>query len=221
MKTTLIATLVASSFVATAASAATLSLTDTVTLQTTNWTETLSVAQFDSSLGTLNSVMVTLSGAVQGEASAESLDAAAATVTLDLGADITASTSALGSIANVLPVVSSSENLTSFDGTIDFGGTSGFGTGIVGADDMDSATLFGLDMSEFVGAGFVSIVVSADGESDASGAGNLITQFATQAQAVVTVKYDYTEAVSAVPLPAGLLLMGTAFAGFGLMRRKG
>ena len=116
-----------------AASAAILHYSDTVSLTTTDWSETVSVNQFDSALGTLTSVMVTLLGGVEGEAKAESLVTAPATVSLDLSAMISAATSALGEIATVLPLVSRSEDLSIFDNMIDFGGTSGFDTGTISA----------------------------------------------------------------------------------------
>ena len=205
---------------AAAASAATVSFSDTVALTTTNWTDSLSITQFDTSLGTLNNVMVTLEGTVQGEANAESLDAAPATITLDLSALITASTALLGNVGTVLPIVSQSVNLSSFDGGIDFAGTSGFATGVVSASDTDMSTFTGSDMAEFIGGGTVAIDLTANGQSTGSGAGNLITQFLTSASATVTVKYDFDEAVAAVPLPASALLLGAALFGLGFSRRK-
>ncbi len=47
-------------------------------MATTNWSNTFGITQFDSSLGTLNSVTLTLTGTVLGNANAESLDAAPA-----------------------------------------------------------------------------------------------------------------------------------------------
>lgn len=220
MNKILLASVATMAISATAASAATLEFTDSVSVQTTDWSETLAVSQFDSALGTLTSVMVMLAGGVEGEAKAESLDNAASTVTLQLDAEITASTALLGNVGTVLPVVDVSTGLTAFDGTIDFGGTSGFDAGTISATDSDMNTFFGVDMSEFIGAGTVSIFVAAEGNSAATGAGNIVSQFATRADATVTVKYTYDEAISAVPLPAGLVLMGTALAGLGLMRRK-
>lgn len=207
---------------AAAASAATIEFSDSVSLQSTNWAETLSVTQFDSGLGTLNSVMVTLEGSVEGEANAESLDAAPATITLDISALIEASTAALGNIGTVLPVVSEIFNASAADGVIDFGGTAGIMTGLLSASDTDSSTFTGADMAEFIGGGDVSINVDASGESAGTGAGNLIQQFLTSAEATVTVKYDYDAAVvvPTVPLPAGALLLGTALLGLGFARRK-
>lgn len=73
------------------AAAATLSYSDSISpAQITNWTNMLSVQQFDSSLGTLQSVLVTLDGLVEGSAKTESMDSAPSTVTLDLQAEISA-----------------------------------------------------------------------------------------------------------------------------------
>jgi predicted porin len=48
--------------------AATISYTDSKPTTTTNWTDVLSFAKFDSSLGTLTSIRFDLSGAVQASA---------------------------------------------------------------------------------------------------------------------------------------------------------
>lgn len=59
---------------------------------TTNWTSSLSLPQWDPSLfpgQTLTGISFTLDGSVSGNAKFESLDAAPATVTMDLQATIT------------------------------------------------------------------------------------------------------------------------------------
>eukprot|EP01034_Spumella_vulgaris_P000858 gene858-1136_t len=64
------------------AQAATISFAESKSIATTNWTDFLSFGKFDTSLGTLTSIKFDLSGTVQGAGSAESLDAAASSVTL-------------------------------------------------------------------------------------------------------------------------------------------
>ena len=159
------------------ASALTIVHMDTISTTTTNWSDSVSVAQFDSSLGTLNSVTVELMGSVNGDANGESLDGAPATISLDLAAELVASTAALSGIATALPIASESFDASAFDGTIDFGGTSGVSLSGLTNTDTDSGVLTGADMDEFIGLGLVSVMVDATGESTGSGAGNLITQF--------------------------------------------
>lgn len=207
-----------------AASAATQMYMDSVALSTTNWSDSISVSQFDGSLGTLNSVTVELEGTVEGNAFGESLDASPATIALDLAAELTASTTALGDLATALPIASETFAASAADGAIDFGGTAGISFIGLSNSDTDTGVLTGADMDEFIGMGLVTVLVDATGESTGSGAGNLITQFATSASAKITVIYDYTEnPVTAVPVPAALPLMlgALGFAGFVGRRRRG
>ncbi|MFV0384415.1 choice-of-anchor E domain-containing protein [Paracoccus sp. (in: a-proteobacteria)] len=198
------------------ASAATVTHTDNVAMEQTGWAYTLSVPQFDTALGTLNSVMVTLVGYVEGSARSENIGSKTVDVTLNLEAEITAATTVLGIIAQTLPVVATTHTLSAYDGTLDWLGTSGVNTGLENASETDVATLTGGDMAEFVGAGLVGMDIVASGFSFSRGSGNMVTQFETAAKADLTVVYDYTPA-SVIPLPAsaplllgGLFLLGRA-----------
>ncbi|ARE39398.1 hypothetical protein RGUI_1257 [Rhodovulum sp. P5] len=221
MKKVLLATAAAAAF-GTAASADILEYADIYPLSTTNWDGTISIAQFDSSLGTLNSVYLELRGYVEGSSRVESLDAAPSTITAELSAELSMSTAALSDILVTLPVVSEMFDAEAFDGTIDFAGGSGTEWLDQMADDMDDATLTGSDMDEFIGMGSIDLILEAIGMSTASGAGNIITQFATSAGADIYVRYDYTPNAPAVPLPAGLPLLLAGLGAFGVVRaRKG
>jgi len=190
-------------------SAAVQTFVDEIPTSNTTWNNTIAFPQFDSSLGTLTEVRFELAGTVQGQASAESLDASASTVTLDLLSTITLSypDPSLGVITTSLPVVSTTQAFLPFDGAIDFAGTSGSTSGLLTATDTANANLATAgDLALFTGTGFVTLPLTAVGNSSGSGAGNLTTLFDTDAGATVTVEYDFDP----VPEPAALSLLGIA-----------
>ncbi len=198
------------------------SFSATVPLQNTNFNTSVALSHFDPSLGTLQMVTIGLAGVVQGNASAESLDASPATVNLNLGASITA-TGPVALSVNVTPVNMQVFNASAFDGVIDFAGTSGIAFTNVTGSDTDSSMLTAppADLSPYIGLGNVIIGIGALGNSSGSGAGNLITQFQTQAGAEVTITYKYDTGTTSTPEPATLLgLMAFGAAGIA-SRRKG
>lgn len=204
-----------------AAFAATLEYSDSVALQLTNFSDTASVAQFDPTLGTLNSVMVTLEGVVNGSARGENIGPSPVQIGLNLSATVSAALGAT-TLVTVIPTANQVFNASAFDGTLDFGGTSGATYDPLSGSETDSVTLTDAgDLAAFLGNGTIDFTVAATGSSFATGGGNVVTAFNTNAGGTVTVKYDYTE-LAPIPLPAGgVLLLGGLFAAAGLrMRRK-
>lgn len=109
-----------------AAQADTIVLTDTFGLATTNWTNALSgLSQFDSSLGTLNAVTINLSGDIVQTLKAENTGAVGDNLTPVAGANLLfrKGTTTLQTLA--LSNTGSTFAASAFDGTSDFGGTSG------------------------------------------------------------------------------------------------
>ena len=200
----------------TSAQAATISFSDSKAMATTNWTDVLSFSKFDTSLGTLTSIKFDLSGAVQGSGNAESLDAAASDVSLSLGALLGLTRPDGSTLVVTNPLFSQVFNFSAFDGSINFGGTSGGSTGTVsanGANFFVSSSASDFSLFSALGGGTINLGLNAVGNSSGTGAGNLVTQFNTAAAGNVVVTYTYTSA-SAVPEPATL---ATLIAGLGLM----
>jgi hypothetical protein len=169
---------------------------DQINLQTTNWNQSVSVSKFDPALGILTRVELTLKGDVVGSASIESLDAGASTVTTDYQAAISLTRPDLSILLVSTPTAHFVDNLTAFDGVVDFAGTSGtqhLNISKTTTELMNSVSA--MDLALFTGPagnpGNIVLPVDALGSSNATGSGNLITQFMTDAGATVDVCYFF------------------------------
>ncbi len=175
-------------------------------LATTNWASSMSFPQFDPALGCLDSICFSLDGHVEGVAKFESLDAAAATVTMNLQATLTLQRPDASTLVVTIPVAQTMDNVTAFDGTIDFGGTSGRTYEGLSANKVeDACTSAPGDITLFTGTGNIVLPVVATGSSNGSGAGNLILQFNTSASSGAQVTYFYGDC----PVPARPVTWGS------------
>lgn len=203
------------------AQAEVVSFTASKATATTAWSDFLSFGKFNSNLGTLNSITFELGGTVSGIGRAESLDASASVVTLSLSSILTLTRPDGSTIVITNPVFSQNNSLSAFDGSIDFAGTSGASTGQVSNSHTESFTSSSAnDFALFsqAGGGTISLNLGATGQSNGSGAGNLITQFATSAAGQVKVSYDYTAAPVPEPETYAMLIGGLGL--LGLVRRR-
>ncbi len=184
---------------ATAALAGMISYSTSVPLSNTDWSASATLPQFNQTLGCLRSICFNLDGHVQGDIRFESLDQSPTMVTSALGATITLTRPDNSTLVTTLPVIYNVDNLIAFDGNVDFGGGSGRIYSNLIADKADSAcSISPTDFALFTGSGSVVMPVLAAGTSNASGAGNLVITFGTQAAATVTVTYNYEDC----PTPA-------------------
>jgi len=168
-----------------------------IPLSTTNWSESLTIPQFNEAGCELDSVCFELMGYVEGSAKFENLDAAPATITMDLKAIITLQRPDTTPLVTTIPLAQTEDTVTEFDQVIDFGGTSGMTYPDLNGEKTESACVSDpADLALFTGTGDIVLPAVAEGASTGSGAGNLLLQFNTSAAASVQVTYFYTCPVS-------------------------
>jgi len=214
----------------TAAQAATVSYgttpvsTSTLTtgLQTTNFTSSITLPKFNTALGTLTSVAIDFAGSVTSTIRFESLDASASTVTGTAAATVTLTRPNASQLAVILPTNTRSATEAAFDGVIDFGGASGdIFSNVSGTVTAPTATLTSAsDLALFSGAGSIVLPVTGTGSSTITGPGNVVSQINTQASGSAFVVYTYAAALTSIPEPASMALLGASLAGLGLLRRR-
>ena len=168
--------------------------TFTVADATTGWTDDLSVARFDPTLGTLEAVNITLTGNEAASIGAENLDAVAASVSATETATLTLVLPNILDDLTVAPTVTGGMSLAGFDGTRNFAGPSGELDQGLTATANGQVQLLTTDLTPFIGTGTISLPLSAVGASSLTGPGNLLTQLLDQAGAGVTVSYTYLAA---------------------------
>jgi hypothetical protein len=169
---------------------------------------------FDGSLGTLNSVEVTLSGGFSSTGAilngatdaqnANAVESATFFFSSSLFADsLFSADDQTGFQSFATGAIGTAVDLTASSSSVLNPGTAGF-TGAAG-------DTFSIDFGTLISTTFQG------------GGGNLTFDVETLGSVEATVVYDYDVAVvtvPTVPLPAGVLLLGTALAGLGFARRK-
>jgi protocatechuate 3,4-dioxygenase beta subunit len=157
----------------------------------TDWTATQSVPQFDPSLGTLTSIEIINSDPVKSTIRVENLDTASATIHATVSGDLNLSGPSVPGLDTALSA-DQTFNATAFDGTIDFGGTSGHTFAPQTVNGSNSTVLTAAtDLAKYEGTGTVSFTEATHASSTATGSANLLIQVNTTAAANVTVIYHY------------------------------
>ncbi|MEM9925066.1 MAG: choice-of-anchor E domain-containing protein [Cyanobacteria bacterium P01_D01_bin.50] len=177
-----------------AAQATTLTYESSVDLEKTNFEKQITLPKFDSSLGELESVLFELSSNVQGSISLENEDAQAAVVTGNLAAEVSLTKPDDSLLLVALPTASVEQELSAYDGTFDFNGTSGVKLTDISNTKKESAFFTTTDdFTPFIGDGSFNLFLEAIGNSTATGAGNLSARVETFAGATVSVAYTYAK----------------------------
>ncbi|BDT70209.1 hypothetical protein os1_44020 [Comamonadaceae bacterium OS-1] len=200
---------------------------DSYGYSSTNWNYQLGALNlFDTTLGTLNKVVVTLSGAIQQHLFAENLGASSDTLIPISGGTIYFQKGTTTTLAQVLPTTTGSGfAATAYDGVTDNAGTSGVDFGILSSADMTTITFTSAAaLADFMGtgtmAGFRLRAVGAG--SIGSDNGNITYTTLTQAFGKLDLAYDYTAATPSnnVPEPGSMALMAIGLVGMAAARRK-
>jgi hypothetical protein len=189
----------------------------------TNWSTNLTFNQFDNLGGSLilTGIEWILDGYSQGTVQFENEGGGSETIVYYLKADVTLKKPDTSTISLVIPTATNGpggELVASYDGTTDWGGTSGRTyEGLSGSDSDTGVLTAPADLTAFTGAGTIDLPTSAQGTSYGSGGGSLSFKSTTEAKAEARIRYLYTDAIPE-PGTAGLMLVGLA--AVGLLRRR-
>lgn len=177
-------------------------VTSSVPLTLTNWNQTVSIPRFDSSLGVLTAVHVQLGAHLEGSAGVENPSFFGEVVPMQFAVQTSITRPDNTLILVATPSQNFAPHLSGYDGTVDFGGSSGAFFPNLSVDVIPSPTVTlsaPLDLALFSGPtsnpGTIALNVASIGTSTATGSGPIITTFLSRSSAQITVCYDYEPAV--------------------------
>lgn len=159
----------------------------------TNWSTSITIPKHDPNVGALTAVTIQLIGSADGSVSLESLDGLPTVVTTTYQAVIAVQRPDTSVLLSVAPTAGFVDSLATYDGVLDFGGSSG--TQHLNISLTQTQTLVitppAADLALFIGGGTLTLPVAGFANSSASGPGNIVSQFITRAGAQIMVCYDY------------------------------
>ncbi|MBE9228250.1 PEP-CTERM sorting domain-containing protein [Phormidium sp. LEGE 05292] len=172
----------------------------------------LSLPQFNSSLGILNSATLAFTGLIQGNAGFENMSKTPSTITVDLSGSLNLKDASGTSLLELNPQLLSKYNVAGYDKTTDYGGASGKTLEGLTAEGSGSKTFTDAELTPFIGTGIVNYFLSAEATSNFSGSGNISSFVSTYAGAGVNISYNYTKKTPEPTTIIGLAVVtGLAF----------
>jgi protocatechuate 3,4-dioxygenase beta subunit len=170
------------------------SITQTVTIPATatDFSLTNLVNQFNPALGQLQSVVISDNASITSDIKVENTSTSSpSTINATVGGTQTLTGPGGVQIVVSLQQNAGTFNATTYDGTLDFGGSSGTDFGAQTASGSQSTTIQGANASPFIGTGTVSFTENGVATSKAAGGGNLVVSLVSTGQATYTVTYNY------------------------------
>ena len=182
----------------------------------TDFNQAIALAQFDSGLGTLTNVMLTVDGDLTTTASVTNADATPAEITINLSGALGLSYAMGASIIDASG--SDSTTFTAAPSAVTVGGLNLDISAFMGSFS-DMTTL-----GNFTGPGTINLTYDASALSLVGGPGNIQTDISTVAGGTITVKYTYDDGVQppvGVSAPSHVALLGLGLLGFAGLRKIG
>jgi hypothetical protein len=180
--------------------------------------QSIGIEQFNSSLGTLQSVTIDFTGDIQGDAGFENRSQNPAQIKVSLGSNLSLSVNNQ-SLLTLTPQNISTYQTTAYDGINDFGGTSGQTiSGLMTSQSGNFASTDSQFLQSFIGAGNVNFMFSALANSVVGGSGKMSSFVDTWAKANVRVTYEY-DSTQSIPEASAVLGLGL-IAGIVLSQHK-
>jgi hypothetical protein len=187
------------------AHAASVSYSASVALQSTDWSATLAIPRFNPALGALTGVTVEVRDSLVHKVEFENKSPGSTSrfrdsvyVTVDVLRP--ASTSLVTAVSKLYQT----SLVGTYDGTVDYAGTSGITVdGLVNYTINSSTTTASADLALFTGTGTIGLPCQASAYFLFSyNGGNASYRLTTQAQALVLVTYTYDPGVVPAPQPS-------------------
>ena len=196
-------------------------LSNVISLTNTNWSDQLLMPMFDTNLGTLTKVELTLFGSAAGTQQFENTGVSAGSWSIDQYAKIQLFKPDTSAWFFVAPTYSNLYNLAAWDGVTDYLGVDS--TGLItlsGATAQDTESLTsGLGAwGSPGGVGTVPLNITATGFLGITGGGTINNEILTQGGAYAEVNYYYD--TTDIPEPCTLALSSLGLLGIGLLRKR-